>query len=156
MAVHCAIDAVLNYGITPSWLYTFGAPRVGNDNFAAYYANIIPNLYRVTYKKDPVPNLPLQVMHYQHLPQEIYYKEDFDSYIVCDGSGEDPECQNGYQVVEKTLYIPNHLQYMGYDFTLNFLSCKTDLVVEEVTSNANIIRIYCWIMCILLISIFKY
>ena len=147
MATHCAIDAVINYEINPSYVYTFGAPRLGNGNFADYYKSIIPNLYRVTFKKDPVPHLPFKSWSYAHLPNEIYYPDDFDDissgYIICDGSGEDDNCADRYDGLETldltaiALDVTDHLEYMGFDFTSNFLSCTLDEVVGATTNYGN-------------------
>nr|AVA09683.1 putative effector protein [Heterodera avenae] len=39
-------------------LYTFGEPRVGNSAFAARFDQIVPNSFRVIFRKDIVPHLP--------------------------------------------------------------------------------------------------
>eukprot|EP01083_Nonionella_stella_P041783 113138_1 len=140
MAIHCAIDSVVNYKIKPSYVYTFGQPRVGDDAFAAHYGSVVTNLFRVTYRKDPVPHLPFAIWTYTHLPTEIFYIDDFEDinsgYIVCDGSGEDDECSARWSDTE-AIVVPNHLQYMGYDFTVNLLSCTLD-DVEGGGSNASV------------------
>lgn len=41
-----------------TFVYTFGAPRVGNVAFAQTYNQYLPNTYRVVYNRDVIPHLP--------------------------------------------------------------------------------------------------
>ncbi len=41
-------------------------------------------------------HLPPNVMGFQHYGTEVFYNEAFDSYQVCDGSGEDEDCAGGF------------------------------------------------------------
>jgi len=48
-------------------------------------------------------------MNFHHVATEIWYTEDFSSYQVCDGSGEDPNCSD-------TVIIPSisdHTEYFN-------------------------------------------
>ena len=58
------INDYLNQGVDV--VYTFGQPRVGNDAFAAYYANKLPNTFRVINNADIVPHLPPTTAGYLH------------------------------------------------------------------------------------------
>jgi len=44
--------------------------------------------------KDIVPHLPTKAMNFHHVATEVWYVEDFSSYQVCDGTGEDPNCSD--------------------------------------------------------------
>lgn len=47
-------------------VYTFGQPRVGNDQFSSYYSKSIPETYRVIHFADIVPHLPATSAGYVH------------------------------------------------------------------------------------------
>jgi len=53
------------YGIDPV-VYSFGSPRLGNDEFAAFYNNVIPSSYRVNNFRDIVPHVPFKAMGFHH------------------------------------------------------------------------------------------
>ncbi|ETO06965.1 hypothetical protein RFI_30425 [Reticulomyxa filosa] len=122
LAAHCAIDFFDQKAIQPMFVYTYGQPRVGNQQFANYYNSNIKIHYRVTHRKDPVPHVPTEDMGFYHMMEEIFYpKNPNETYIVCSESGEQSNCSDQYLV---DLDIYDHLDYMGFDFTTNYLSCK--------------------------------
>jgi len=47
-------------------VYTFGTPRLGNDEFAAFYDNTIPSSYRVNNFRDVVPHVPFKSFGFHH------------------------------------------------------------------------------------------
>ena len=47
-------------------VYTFGCPRVGNSNFAAYYNSRVPNTFRVVNNRDTVAHMPWLTQGYRH------------------------------------------------------------------------------------------
>ena len=115
------MDGVLSYDIEPEFVYTFGQPRVGDANFAKYYNSLIDIHYRVTHSHDPVPHLPPEDFGFYHMATEVFYKsEPNGTYIVCDGSGEDENCSDGFLT---DLWVPDHLDYMGFSFTKNIVQC---------------------------------
>jgi hypothetical protein len=71
-AVLGAID-VQQAGYT-SHLYTYGCPRVGNQNFVNFFNSLInaANI-RAVYLDDPVPNLPPIAFKYYHGGTEIHF-----------------------------------------------------------------------------------
>ncbi|EKF38210.1 lipase, putative, partial [Trypanosoma cruzi marinkellei] len=90
-------------------LYTFGAPRVGNMQFAdwllASFCRGGHESYRVTHKRDVVPHVPPRFIGYLHAPHEVWYDNDGDTeYTNCnDIKGtpcsdlsvtEDPNCSD--------------------------------------------------------------
>ncbi|PWW72405.1 alpha/beta-hydrolase [Tuber magnatum] len=52
-------------------LYTYGAPRVGNDKFSEFVSQSSGN-YRVTHLNDPVPRLPPAALGYYHISPEYW------------------------------------------------------------------------------------
>lgn len=52
-------------------LYTFGEPRVGDSNFTALLKTAVPQIYRVTNYRDPVPHVPQLAVGYEHSPQKV-------------------------------------------------------------------------------------
>lgn len=64
--------------------YTFGSPRVGNDEFAAAFAASIPECYRCIHADDPVTAVPvLPGFNYKHVDKPVRLRrtssEDGDS-----------------------------------------------------------------------------
>jgi len=81
-------------------LYTFGAPRVGDRDFADAFDRIVANSWRVTIKKDPypqvVPHKLLTVFFAFHSKREVFYDTTdqttpTSSYRICLGN-EDKSC----------------------------------------------------------------
>ncbi|KAI8323411.1 alpha/beta-hydrolase, partial [Martensiomyces pterosporus] len=74
-ATLAAADFSLSY---PDWkskiaLYTYGSPRAGNPEFASWVSSQPFPIFRVTYKGDPVPRIPLRSENFRHVTQEVYY-----------------------------------------------------------------------------------
>lgn len=88
----------------PCRVTTFGEPKVGNPELAAYLDELFtPDTYRrVTHKSDPVPLLPFSKWGFQQHEAEFYIdKVDLpqtaDDVRICDGD-EDQECAAGGNV----------------------------------------------------------
>ena len=60
----------VHYGIKNVQVTTFGQPRIGNEAFATYYTQYVPNTIRVTHEHDMVPHLP---PYYHYFPQKTYH-----------------------------------------------------------------------------------
>jgi len=121
MAAMCAIDFYVTYGVQPQYVYTFGEPRLGNQQFATYYNSKIHNHMRVTHRMDPVPHLPTQLMGFYHENREYFYASNPNgTYVIC-ANGEDSSCSNQYLI---DVNVADHLSYMGFDWTTNYLTCK--------------------------------
>ncbi|XP_031472882.1 lipase [Nymphaea colorata] len=73
-------------------VYTFGQPRVGNEQFASYYAKTLPETYRVINFADIVPHLPATSAGYLHSSFEEWYQTGMKTYKTCEG--ESPNCSN--------------------------------------------------------------
>jgi hypothetical protein len=121
LALHAALDLTIDK-LPVKFLYNFGQPRTGEINFSHYATSIMQGrIFRVTHHKDPVPQVPLEDMGFYHEPTEIFYNQKNTAYTVCDSSGEDPNCSDQYWA---DLDVEDHLSYMNFDFTANYLICK--------------------------------
>lgn len=66
LATLTAID--LSYeGFAPISLMTFGAPKVGNEQFAQFAVDVLPHVYRITHSRDIGPHVS-ESQEYSHLP----------------------------------------------------------------------------------------
>ncbi|CAM8908476.1 unnamed protein product [Rhodiola kirilowii] len=131
MAAFCALDLVVNLKAKDVQVMTFGQPRIGNEVFASYYKQALPNTIRVVNDHDLVPHLPpyysiFPHKTYHHFPREVWlYNIGVGSLVypvekVCDGSGEDPSCSRS--VAGNS--ISEHLVYYGVELGCDIaLSC---------------------------------
>ncbi|KAF2076877.1 hypothetical protein CYY_001844 [Polysphondylium violaceum] len=111
LATLAMAELIQIYKNIPTFIYTFGSPRVGNDNFASYYNSIQPNNYRTVNQHDLVPHVPTEVMQYHHVPTEVWYTSN-GTYQECNDSGEDPSCSDSI-TNPATLSIYDHLHYFN-------------------------------------------
>ena len=120
LAIHASVDIINKFGNIDEF-YTYGSPRVGNQQFATYIDNFIPGNFnsRVVHNRDPVPHLPLKIMGFSHINREIFYNEDSSQFTVCT-SGEDPTCSNS----QLDLNILDHLNYMGKEIVPYMIECN--------------------------------
>jgi len=100
-----AYDIHSTYNVS---VYTYGKPRIGNDNFAESAKNI--RHYRITHHDDIVPHLPEELFGYRHTGTEIWYSGDDDKHTICTES-EDSDCSNSCAPTRCTS-IKDHLYYM--------------------------------------------
>lgn len=112
-------------------LYTFGSPRVANNDFIQHLYKYHTNIYRFVNKNDIIPHLPPSSMNYHgkysHVHRE-YYINQYDNIIKCDINEyytEDPNCS--YSVRNPTS-VENHLNYFNKKDEINslFEICKND------------------------------
>jgi hypothetical protein len=98
-------------------------PRVGNDAFQTWFKTTLKlsGLFRVTHHKDPVPHLLFESWGFHHMPYESFYTNDYNKFEGCDFEGEDESCSNQYSLDANVL---NHLNYLDFDFTRNWISCE--------------------------------
>lgn len=126
LAAHFTLQMALEQpDMEISAVYTFGQPRVGNDEFQQFFTQqVAASYYRVTHWRDPVPSLPPEghglLFNFHHMPREVFYTEDNSKYRVCDGSGEDPKCIDSHI----NFNVLDHLSYMNYSFIENYINCK--------------------------------
>mmetsp|Transcript_23793 Transcript_23793/g.39765 ORF Transcript_23793/g.39765 Transcript_23793/m.39765 type:complete len:292 (-) Transcript_23793:206-1081(-) len=123
LAAHCTAEFTHVGGKLKDQLhavYTYGMPRVGNDAFQSWYKETMFGTFRFTHRKDPVPHLPPIEFDFHHIPYEVFYTEDYNDYTLCSFEGEDESCADQYTVA---VDLVNHLNYLDFDFTTNYLSC---------------------------------
>ena len=64
----------------PPQVITFGQPRVGDAEFAACAADMLPlNATRVTHHHDLIPMLPFEWMGFHHASREVWLKNENDT-----------------------------------------------------------------------------
>ncbi|KAL6913788.1 hypothetical protein FSHL1_011464 [Fusarium sambucinum] len=113
-AVATLAGANLRVGGTPVDIYTYGSPRVGNTQLAAFISNQAGGEFRVTNAKDPVPRLPPLVFGYRHTSPEYWLsgsggnKVDYtiNNVKVCEGAA-NLQCNGGTLGLD----IDAHLHY---------------------------------------------
>jgi len=97
--------------------------RVNNSTVAALAGS--GSLRRMRREKDIVPSIPPRSIGYRHMPTEVWNRHnDSDnssnnSYVLCNGSGEDPNCGDQEERPFFPLYLlhlsgAEHTRYMGY------------------------------------------
>jgi len=110
-ATLCALD-LLQHGVNNVQHWTFGQPRVGNQAFANYFNSQVTTRYRTVNQNDLVPHVPpSSLLGYYHVATEVWFPSNYQSYVICPGSGEDPNCSDS----DKIYSIEMHLMYLGYD-----------------------------------------
>ena len=108
----------VNYNVS---VYTYGKPRIGNDNFAESAKNI--NHYRITHGDDIVPHLPEELFGYRHTGTEIWYYGDDDKHTICTEK-EDPNCSNSCAPTHCTS-TNDHMYYMMTNIGSAYCSRRT-------------------------------
>ncbi len=106
LSMFLAYDIYKSYNVS---VYTFGKPRIGNDEFVKSAKPI--QHYRITHHNDIVPHLPEEFFGYRHTDTEIWYYDDGDNYKICE-TNEDPECSNSCSPIHCDS-IRDHLYYMS-------------------------------------------
>lgn len=77
----CSLDLNLRLGLTPQEIFvsTFGAPRVGNRQFATFYDSIAPIHWRIVVGPDVVAKLPR--IGFSHVGRKTLITVDGDLFI---------------------------------------------------------------------------
>lgn len=130
MAILAAFELRALLGFRASPVYTFGAPRVGNQAFADAFTelsmsrDIDPPAWRVIHYKDPVPRLGhWAVTNGRHSPREVYYYTEIqDKYRICSSTnGEDPKGANSIPWYDCVRNMNDHLSYFNKS---RHITCK--------------------------------
>eukprot|EP01100_Stratorugosa_tubuloviscum_P003324 TRINITY_DN179_c0_g1_i1.p1 TRINITY_DN179_c0_g1~~TRINITY_DN179_c0_g1_i1.p1 ORF type:complete len:290 (+),score=102.82 TRINITY_DN179_c0_g1_i1:45-914(+) len=93
------------------YVWNFGQPRVGNQGWVDFYANLINIIktFRVVNERDLVPHSPPMALQFRQEPREVWYTQG--QIIQCDpNNGEDFECSDSLTV---TLSVEDHLNYLS-------------------------------------------
>ncbi|EGG22888.1 hypothetical protein DFA_05018 [Cavenderia fasciculata] len=140
MATLASIDFALSNDYGPITTYTYGSPRVGNEDFEVLFDTTvnIETSYRVVNYEDTIPHLPLPAFTlfgsdatYSHVSTEVWlydYSDDqyqFPVYYECPMT-EQPNCSTGSSVpwaqfdnMDSVMYY--HRRYFAFDL-LTFCS----------------------------------
>jgi len=115
------VDASIYINIPPVYVkfyvWNYGSPRVGNQIFANYFRNNIETLWRTVNQRDFIPHLPPRNFGFWHVPTEVWYPSNFTSFVICDSSGEDPNCSDSLYVDDG---MTDHYTYLGFDERLGY------------------------------------
>eukprot|EP00929_Paragymnodinium_shiwhaense_P124112 TRINITY_DN9904_c0_g1_i1.p1 TRINITY_DN9904_c0_g1~~TRINITY_DN9904_c0_g1_i1.p1 ORF type:complete len:329 (-),score=63.05 TRINITY_DN9904_c0_g1_i1:206-1192(-) len=116
VGVLAAFELVNKYPI--SRMYTYGQPRVGNQDFANKLQEKLKNTayYRIVDYKDPVPRLPLKNMFFQGFvhtgPEAYYHATKQGAYTVC-SEPTDQRCSQQYGLFSTVTHGCDHCSYLG-------------------------------------------
>ena len=118
LAVLCACDLASLHSITVRGVYTYGAPRVGNAEFARWCQRRSgPVVWRLVHWRDPVPHLPPRSFGYVHGAgaREVFLPRDDRPPVagrrLCSPTGYDARCSDQFRLAGTTLR--DHLRYFG-------------------------------------------
>ncbi|ORY56645.1 Alpha/Beta hydrolase protein [Pseudomassariella vexata] len=108
-------------------IYSYGSPRVGNEEFAEFVTTQAGTHYRVTHLADPGPRYPTHILGYRHTSPEYWLSTgeaktvDYSvgDVVVCEGTYND-DCNGGTEIGAWTPH--------GYYFT-KVGACKGDLTL---------------------------
>ncbi|KAF5379658.1 hypothetical protein D9615_005772 [Tricholomella constricta] len=96
LATLAAVTLKQNFPETEIRTYSYGAPRIGNKEFAEYVnADFGPRAFRVVHTTDGVPTIISTSLGYHHHGIEYWQSEDpasKDTTFQCSADGEDPTC----------------------------------------------------------------
>uniref|UniRef100_A0A0K0FN57 Lipase_3 domain-containing protein n=1 Tax=Strongyloides venezuelensis TaxID=75913 RepID=A0A0K0FN57_STRVS len=137
-------------------VYTFGAPRSGDYEFAMNYNNLIPNTYRVVVKDDLIPTIPAcsegseenschtgeddLLNWYYHVGTEVFYPNGTNnSYKMCLEHVEDPTCSKkklewgdlfGF-LWDSEQFWEAHSNYFGETYGQTYNQTRCNWLTEE-------------------------
>ncbi|KAI5891636.1 alpha/beta-hydrolase [Schizophyllum commune H4-8] len=108
-------------GVPVTKLYSYGAPRVGNAEFANWVNQVVGRTaFRVVHAKDGVPTMIPTSMGYAHHGVEYWQKCEPpapENTVRCACDGEDPKCSAS---VPSEGINEDHMQYFGIIATTPF------------------------------------
>ncbi|EFA85049.1 hypothetical protein PPL_02045 [Heterostelium album PN500] len=132
MATLAALDFTYNNYYENIGVYTYGSPRVGNQDFAQLFDSKVENAIRVVYLEDTIPHLPLPAFDlwdsdatYLHVNTEVWIDipstdtSVFPTYVVCPVN-EELNCSTGSSVPwtqfdSVTSLMEDHRGYFKYN-----------------------------------------
>jgi hypothetical protein len=99
---------LLKAGINVEQMINFGAPRVGDKDYASFSDSIWRDQFRMVNNDDWIPHLPPSYWPFDfYQTSEEVYEDKNGNYTMC-GPGENPDCCDSH-----TFYsITDHLVYM--------------------------------------------
>lgn len=109
MAIIGAVDFRVRHGIFVNRVFTFGEPRAGNEEFAAYAKRQVGALWRITNKQDLIVHVPPSWTGFRHHDTEVFYSGS--GFKVC-GPNEDTSCSKQYKYAWEWK-VSDHSNYVG-------------------------------------------
>lgn len=88
-------------------IYTFGSPRIGNDEFMSYINKKI-KVYRYTHYQDTVVHIPSSY-RFAHYNKE-YYEDEFGN--ITNKCNEENACSKQFNLYETN--VDDHMMYLGH------------------------------------------
>jgi len=125
-SVYGAAELALSLPHLPVTLYAFGLPRPGDRRFSSWLNSSLPNLqaWAVAHRQDSVPEFieydPRHPGSYHSIATNVWYPDGLLhpppplGYIICDGSGEDPLCENGHKPASGAWVHEDHEWYLNH------------------------------------------
>lgn len=123
MSLIGATEVAQKFKPTKVRLYNFGSPRTGNVAFVKWAKELLStDSIRMRRQLDIVPAIPPRSIGYEHVHTEVWNKHgdgQTDTYVVCNGSGEDPKCGDSEEHPAFPLDLihlkpSEHTKYMGF------------------------------------------
>lgn len=104
---HLAAFTLRDRGYKLALMYSFEAPRVGNDKFAAAFNSIFGSeepCYRITHDEDVVVHTPPMRLGFVHVNTEVYFgSKSGSNYKVCEKT-EESDCSNAHDCIPNDLF----------------------------------------------------
>ena len=116
MATLTALD-LQSRGVGPVRVFTFGSPRIGNDEFAVWASNNLTDHNRVTHHRDIVVHMPSQY-RFTHLSGE-WYEDEEHTLHQCSGY-EDPTCSYQFYFTN----VRDHMVYLKLNMNCDAVSAS--------------------------------
>jgi len=111
ISTFAGLDLAEQYGAKiDQW--TYGTPRVGDEAFSQYIFKKFQTVWRTVNQNDIAPHYPFRWQGFFHPPTEVWFKKDFMNFVLCDSSGEDPNCSDSVKITSWS--ILDHLMYFGF------------------------------------------
>lgn len=110
-------------------LMTYGAPRIGNWNFAQFFKQKTcgGDKIRITHHRDPVPHVPPSLFGFYHGYSEVFYDSANEDYQQC-VEPEDYKCSKQYDYT--SINPLDHVDYHNFNQQYLMFTCNSlfDLV----------------------------
>ncbi|EGG18494.1 hypothetical protein DFA_03988 [Cavenderia fasciculata] len=157
MATLASLDFALSYSPYGNMtVYTYGSPRVGNEDFEVCFDSYVHSSYRVVNYEDTIPHLPLPVFNllgadatYTHVSTEVWFDDyeenpfQFPHFVVCPLT-EQPNCSTGssvpwtqFDTIDSVMLY--HRSYFAFDLE-TFCHGWTETELGHPTISLNITR----------------
>ncbi|KAI0801811.1 alpha/beta-hydrolase [Irpex lacteus] len=90
---------------------TFGTPRVGNPEYAAFFDSRVSDFQRVNNEKDPIPIVPGRALGFSHVHGEVHIVSPGNA-VACPG---DDDASDSQCTIETTpnIFVSNILNHLG-------------------------------------------